>query len=119
MVEKREAAVRRVATRRYWRAADARVVVEAWQRSGESAAVFARRYRVHATRLTRWAARLAPAHPGPVAFHPVRVVGAGAPAPPAPIEVVLPDGCAVRVPPGWAAEDLAQVIRALVGPRPC
>ena len=46
MAHKRDAAVVRVAARRYWREADARVVVEAWRRSGESLSPFARRYRV-------------------------------------------------------------------------
>ena len=53
MAYKRDAAVVRVAGRRYWREAEARVVVGAWRRSGESLSAFARRYRVHGTRITR------------------------------------------------------------------
>ena len=61
MAYKRDTAVLRVAARRYWREADARVVVEAWRRSGESLSTFARCYRVHDKRIARWASRMEPA----------------------------------------------------------
>lgn len=120
MAHKR-AAVERVAARRYWRAADARVMVEAWQRSGESLSGFARRYRVHGKRISRWARQLAPAPRGPLTFHPARLVdgpGRGQPGRAA-IEVVLPDGRSVRVPPGFAPDDLHQVLRVLTAEAAC
>ena len=39
------------AGRAYWREADARVIVEAWEQSGETGAAFARRLGVHPQRL--------------------------------------------------------------------
>ena len=45
---------------RYWRAAEARGVVEAWEESGETLAGFARRYGIHRRRLGRWVEQLAP-----------------------------------------------------------
>ena len=57
---------------RYWRAADAERVLEAWRRSGQSAAAFARQHGVSSVRLLRWRDRLKGSTP-PV-FHPVRVV---------------------------------------------
>ncbi len=114
MAYTREAAVLRVAGRRYWREADARVMVEAWRESGASLSAFARRYGVHGTRVARWAARLETQRHA-VRFHPVRLVaaaGRGWPGREA-IEVVLTDGRVVRVPPGFAPEDLHQVLRVL------
>lgn len=111
MAGERNRAVERVAGLGYWRAADARVVVEAWRRSGEPVSEFAGRYGIHPGRLRRWAGQLEE----PVRFHPVRLVGreehrrrSGEA-----IEVVLGDGCSVRVPPGFAAEDLERVLSVL------
>jgi hypothetical protein len=125
-----------VAQRRYWSAGDARVIVEAWRRSGESQVNFATRHGVDPKRIGRWAARLArsdgnrvmSARPverrarGTLRFHPVEVVGARSPAlgasaggsDPA-IEIVLVGGGAVRVPPGVAREDLERVLGVLLG----
>ena len=91
------------------------MIVEAWQRSGESLSAFARRYRVAGKRIRRWARRMASAYRRPVRFHPVRVVdghGRGRDGRAA-IEVVLPDGRSVRVPPGFASEELHAVLRVL------
>jgi transposase-like protein len=75
---KRKADFRRVAERRYWREAEARVVVEAWRSSGETQSGFARRHGVGRGRLTRWVRRLQGAGKGSVRFHPVRLVGSTA-----------------------------------------
>ena len=114
----KEAAVVRVAGLRYWRAGDARVVVEAWRRSGEGRAVFARRHGIEPKRLSRWAARL----DGPekaVRFHPVRLVQADAEGGGKPMEIVLVTGHTVRVPAGFAAEDLKRVLGVLSAGAPC
>jgi hypothetical protein len=104
-----------VAGRSYWRAADARVVVEAWKRSGQRLTEFASEYGIHARRLGRWAQRLE--CEGELRFHPVRLVAPRGTARPAgePLEVVLGAGRSVRVPPGFAAEDLARVLAVLEG----
>lgn len=121
MARTREPAVLRVAARRYWRAADAQVMVEAWRRSGESLSAFARRYGVHGKRLARWAARVETSPRRAVSFHPVRVVAAAGRSRPGgeTIEVVLPDGRSVRVRPGFAPEDLHQVLLVLTAGAGC
>src|SRR5947209_3020958 len=57
---------------RYWRAAKAARVLEAWRRSGQSGAAFAREHGVCVRRLLRWRDRLEQSN-APV-FHPVRVI---------------------------------------------
>ncbi|MDP2959447.1 MAG: hypothetical protein Q8N53_23715 [Longimicrobiales bacterium] len=123
MAARKEAAVERVVALRYWRAGDARVVVEAWRRSGETLTGFGRRYGLQGRRLSRWARDLegAGAEAG-VRFHPVRLVQLEErrdPRPDAPLEVVLGEGRSVRVPPGFAAEDLERVLRVLGASAPC
>ncbi len=75
MAYPRDGAVLRVAKRRYWREADARVIVEAWRRSEASLSTVARRYGVHGKRIARWAPRLESPRSA-VRFHPVRLVAA-------------------------------------------
>ena len=110
--------VARVASLRYWQVEDARVMVEAWKESGERLTAFARQHGLKPRRLREWARRLE-ASGEEIAFHPVRVVqgpGEGR-APCDPIEIVLGEGCSVRVPPGFAAPDLERVLGLLgVGP---
>ena len=110
----RKNGVARVAKLRYWQAGDARVVVEAWKDSGEGLPAFARRHGIKPRRLGQWARRLETSGEE-VAFHPVRVVQAPAEERPGadPIEVVLGDGRSVRVPPGFAAQDLERVLCVL------
>lgn len=122
MAEKHVGAVARIAQRRYWREPEARVMVEAWQRSGESLSGFAKRHGVDRRRLRRWATRMAEedsARRDPeVSFHPVRLVEAERGAERRGgdrIEVVLGDGRRVRVPRGFAPEDLREVLRVLEG----
>jgi hypothetical protein len=114
MASGKEGGVARVAGLRYWRAADARVVVDAWRGSGEALGAFAERHGLHARRLSRWAKRLEEAAE-PVRFHPVRVVdrseaeARGA----ASLEIVVSEGLRVRVGSGFAAEDLERVLDVL------
>ena len=109
-------AVAQVAEQRYWRAAEARVVVEAWRASGEALGAFAARYGIHPRRVGRWAGQLGREDEEAVAFHPVRLVRAIPTAGPgAPIEIVLGEGVRVRVPGGFAAEDLERVLGVLAG----
>jgi transposase len=110
--------VAEVAVRRYWREAEARVMVEAWRTSGESLAGFARRHGVDPRRVARWAGRVAGSVPAPVRFHPVRLAdrdGGGGAA----IEIHLVGGPRVRVPAGFQAEDLRRVVAVLEPGRPC
>jgi hypothetical protein len=53
----RGASIAEVVGRRYWREAEARVVVEAWRTSGESLAGFARRHGLGPQRIGWWARR--------------------------------------------------------------
>ena len=95
----RETDIAAVVGRRYWREAEARMVVEAWRASGESLAGFARRHGVGSQRIAWWARRIDGGTPAPVRFHPVRLAnldgGSGAA-----IEIHLVGGHRVRVPPG-------------------
>lgn len=111
--------VAEVAGRRYWREADARVIVEAWHTSGETASAFAQRLDVDPRRLSRWASRLGTPEPASVQFHPVRVAGDGvSPRGGAAIELELSGGRRIRVPPGFDGEDLRRVLAVLdEGPR--
>jgi hypothetical protein len=111
---KQDEEVQRVVGLRYWRSAEAQVVVEAWRRSGEGLGAFADRYGIHPRRLRRWARELEDAAE-PVRFHAVRVVHPGEVEHrgEASVEIVLGEGCRVRVPPGFAAEDLERVLEVL------
>jgi hypothetical protein len=95
------------------------VVVEAWRRSGLTLVAFANRQGVEAERLGRWARRLRAEAREPVTFHPVEIVDHRREhaAAEATIEVVLSDGCTIRVMPGFGAEDLRQVLDVLEGRR--
>lgn len=116
----RKADFRRVAERRYWREAEARVLVEAWRSSGERLSGFARRHGVEPRRLARWGRRLQGAGEGSLRFHPVRLVesspetGGGAP-----IEIQLAGGQRVRVAHGFETEDLRRVLWALAEAAKC
>lgn len=120
MAEARDGAVERVVGLRYWRAADARVVVEAFERSGWTGAAFARRYGIRAERLRRWVRELEEEgrNDGALRFHPVRVVQRReereeSPPRRRPIEIVTRRGARVRVPAGFRAEDLERVLVVL------
>ena len=103
---------------RYWRAADAEQALEAWQRSGQTAAAFARDHGLSAARLLRWRARLE--LPTAPVFHPVRLVSRQqsnpiAPARPEPLELELRGGRRIRVPAGFDAELLEELVRTVEG----
>lgn len=115
----------------YWREADARPVVRAWRASGEALSTFAARHGLKAARLARWAGRLgrrgverrqprrAEAEPLKLRFHPVELVGNATALETRSIEVVLLDGRRVRVPSGFASEDLERVLRVMEGASRC
>lgn len=109
--------VARVARLRYWQAEDARVMVEAWKESGERLTAFARQQGLKPRRLREWARRLE-ASGEAITFRPVRPVrvvetSSEEWAQHDPIEIVLGEGCSVRVPPGFAAPDLERVLGVL------
>lgn len=97
-----------------WRDADAREVAAAWRRSGKPMWVFAREHGLVLQRLSRWAARLGGGSNRRVRFHPVRLVG-GLRDRNSAIEVVLVDGCRVRVSEDFVAEELERVLWILEG----
>lgn len=112
--------VRQVAARGYWREAEARIVVDAWRRSGESLAVFARSHGIGERRLKRWASRLGDG--SAVRFHRVRLVEQRRSADEVRGDVPIDIECAgrrVRVFPGFAAEDLVRVLEVLEGRERC
>lgn len=96
--------------------ADWKKRVQQWDKSGLSAAAFAAREGIEAKQLVwwRWKLRATPSEPAaaPLSFLPVRVVDRAAPPLPrsAPIEIVLPNGRIVRVPPGFDPGALAQLL---------
>lgn len=101
---------------RYWRAPDAERVLEAWRRSGQNVAAFARQQGLSYARLLRWRARLKAGAP-PV-FHPVRVVervSALATPSPAPLELELRGGRRIRVAGGFDPELLETLVRTVEG----
>ena len=113
MADRQKAAVKRVAGLGYWSAADARVVVKAWRASGEGLRVFARCYGIHPRRVRRWARELEEHGEG---YRLVQGAGADRSRDERRIEIELgggPTSYSVRVPPGFAAEDLARVLGVL------
>ena len=110
----RKTEVLRVAKRGYWKEADARIIVQAWQSSGETLSEFADRHGVDPKRITRWAWRLGRPEPEQVRFHPVRVQGeelkswSGSA-----IEIHLVGGQRVRLAHGFETEDLRRVLAVL------
>ena len=110
----RRSEVAQVSRQRYWRKAEARVMVEAWRGGGETLSEFAARYGVDPRRIARWASRLHTPRPEAVRFHPVRLVGVepGKESGSA-IEIRLVGGRRVRVARGFDAEDLRRVLAIL------
>ena len=107
----RSEAWQRAVRLRYWHEDDARAVIEAWRGSGDSLSGFCRANGLVAARVSRWLARL----DGPEAmqFHPVQLTHEPTVAAAAEIEVDLPGGITVRLPPGFAVEDLRRILGAL------
>jgi lambda repressor-like predicted transcriptional regulator len=101
---------------KYWREADARRIIEAWQASGLSLREFSRRHGIHPRRLARWSRRLEQAAAERPQFHPVRLIAARVITPPSEepgIEIILPHGHRVGVRHGFAAADLHGVLDVL------
>lgn len=118
MAKQQDTQLSHASRRRYWREADARLVVEAWRQSGLSMAEFAKLHGVQAKRLGRWAQRLQTSAP-PVTFHPVQLLRKQTvnEAADARIEVVLANGRVIRIPAAFDAGDLRQVLDVLEGRR--
>jgi len=100
----------------YWRAEEARVVLEAWRGSGLTRAAFAGRYGLREGRLTWWRQRLE--EPGGPQFHPVQLVETPAALPVAAsvataIEIIPGSPRRVVVRSGFDAEHLAAVLAVL------
>jgi len=115
--------------RHVWHEREARVVVAAWEASGESLGAFARRHGLGESRLDHWRRRLrvqaaneVEGARGTEAFLPVKIVehvgeglrelrggpgGAGA------IEVVVRGGRVIRVPDGFEPSTLARLVQTL------
>lgn len=117
-----------IAERRYWKAADARVVVDAWRASGLSMAAFARDVRCSEKRLARWVKSLGRGREEAVrngragcdATRPadevaLQFVELARPASPPVLEVEI-GGAVVRVPRGFDAVTLRQIVAALASP---
>jgi len=109
------AEISEVIGKRRWSAADARIVVSAWQRSGKRVSEFAKENGLGSQRLVRWSERVEGGSRGRVRFHPVRVVGGERGDESVAIEVVLLDGKRVRVGAGFSSEELARVLEVLEG----
>ena len=96
--------------RRRWNEADAQVVIEAWRSSGESLVAFCRHHKLTAQRVARWARRL---DGDSIQFHPVELVRPAGQASAVSLEVELTGGETIRVPRGFALDDLRRVLVAL------
>ena len=114
-------ATRTTKAERRWRR-----IVEKWRRSGLPARAFAMRHRISPVTMYWWSSRLgrqdaaqdsefAAAAP---TFLPVEIVDdapSGAVSTPTALEVVLPRGEVIRVPPGADLSQLSRVVAALRG----
>jgi hypothetical protein len=103
--------VLRIAKLGSWSDTEAKRVVGAWRRSGESRAAFGRRYSIAVHRLYFWIAKFGERSEGTlrkgIQFHPVEVISDGA-LTSQPIEIR-----SIRVPRGLAVEELRAVLSAL------
>jgi len=89
-------------------------VVEAWRRSGQSGAAFARAHGLSCARLMRWRDRLKRSM-APV-FHPVRIVETERPVVggvSASLELELQGGRRIRVQAGFDPELLERLVRTV------
>ena len=120
--------LREVVKSRYWRREDAEVVIGAWRASGDTVSGFARKWSLKAKRIARWVAEIeGRAGESEVSFHPVRVVEPTQAAPVA--EPAEPAACwvgevrygdfVVRVPSGFAADEMARLLAVVAEVQPC
>jgi transposase len=84
-----------------------------WQRSGLSVSAFCRQYGVAEGRFYAWRRLLARRDAEQPAFVPVRLAAEKAPAVDGTLEVVLASGRRLRVPSGFDAATLRQVLTVL------
>ena len=104
--------LRELAHRSYWQEEDARRIVDAWHRSGETVSRFAGALGLDPRRVSRWAARLDDGTSA-VRFVPVRVTEEPRASRGGAIEIDLPSGRRLREPPGFATDDLRRVLAVL------
>ena len=93
-----------------WTAADARVVLDEWRRSGDSIAVFARKHGVTAPRLYWWKKRLASPAAPTLSLVPATIVTCEAT-----IAIRLPGDVTLEVAnasPNWVASIIAELTRS-------
>jgi hypothetical protein len=113
-------ATRTTKAERRWRR-----IVEKWRRSGLPARAFAKRHRISPVTMYWWSSRLGRqeaaqdsefAAEAPT-FLPVEIIDDAPPAAPGStaLEVVLPRGEVIRVPPGADLSQLGRVVAALRG----
>ena len=112
-MEKLDEEVLRIAKLPSWTEAEAARMVSAWRESGESRAVFGRRYGIHVHRLYYWIAATEKrsrksADQKRVKFHPVQLVPEAKSESSAPIEIR-----SISVPRGFDPVELRAVISAL------
>ncbi len=88
-----------------------------WQTSGLSVAAFCARHDLAPASFYAWRRTLQRRDAPPAAFVPVQLVAEAAPA--GALEVVLADGRVVRVPPGFDAATLRQLLAVLREDPPC
>ena len=113
-----DATLARAAASNYWTEAEAQAVLEAYEASGLSVAEFARRHGLGPQRLRWWKKRRAGETSSALSFVPVHVAAPSSPeaqgAPgAASMEVLLARGRRIRVEPGFDADALARLVRAL------
>lgn len=100
-------------------------IVGRWRRSGMIGRVFAEQEGINVSTLFGWSHKLRPspdtsATTGPSMLLPVTLLEPSAPLPEprSMLEVLLPGGEIVRVPPDVSPEQIARVVRALRGGEP-
>jgi hypothetical protein len=94
--------------------------IDQWRASGLSVQVFCARHDLASASFYRWRRVLERrAAEQPAVFVPVQVVADAVPAQVSALEVVLVDGRAVRVAPGFDAATLRQLLTVLEGGAPC
>jgi hypothetical protein len=89
-----------------------------WQRSGLSGTAFCRRFGLTENRLYAWRRILAQRDAEQATFVPVRLLAEHG-SQDATLEVLLAGGRRLRVPPGFDATTLRQLLAVLEEPKPC
>jgi hypothetical protein len=100
----------RILKRRYWRGADAEVVLSAYRDSGLSLSAFCRRHGMRRQRLMRWRGLVAKDRP--IEFHPIQVISMSKPVGSG-IELVLRTGHHVAVQQGFDPALLEELVRTV------